>query len=134
MPSAEVNSVMIRPHPPRSRINRRKTVSVTPAMGASTVAGAMRTPPIITDEGTGTACPAKVACVVAGDSPALGPEASQYLRTALFYPPLKTKPPPKRGLKFVRIRAPFLLLRRFRFRILPAEALYPAGRIQELLF
>ena len=41
-----VNSVMSSPQPPRSRMKRRKTVSVTPAMGASTVAGAMATPPI----------------------------------------------------------------------------------------
>ena len=41
-----VNSVMISPHPPRLRMNRRKTVSVTPAMGASTVAGAIFTGPI----------------------------------------------------------------------------------------
>jgi hypothetical protein len=41
-----VNSVMISPHPPRLRMNRRKTVSVTPAMGASTVAGAIFTDPI----------------------------------------------------------------------------------------
>ena len=34
------------------RINRRNTVSVTPAMGASTVAGATVTPPIVTDAGT----------------------------------------------------------------------------------
>src|ERR1700674_2477360 len=39
MHSALVNSVMIRPHPPRPRIMRRKTVSVTPAMGARTVPG-----------------------------------------------------------------------------------------------
>ena len=55
-------------------MKRRKTVSVTPAMGASTVAGAMRTFPIVRDEGTGTTR------VVAGDSPAPGPELSQYLR------------------------------------------------------
>ena len=30
---------MIRPQPPRLRMKRRKTVSVTPAIGASTVAG-----------------------------------------------------------------------------------------------
>src|SRR6266436_4206536 len=84
---------MINPHPPRLRIKRRKTVSVTPAMGASTVAGAMRTFPIITDEGTGTVRVARVAC--AGDSPAPGPELSQYLRMDLFYLPQKTKPPPK---------------------------------------
>src|SRR5208283_752031 len=53
MPSAEVNSVMIRPHPPRFRMKRRKTVSVTPAIGASTVAGAMMTLPIERLAGTG---------------------------------------------------------------------------------
>ena len=41
-----VNSVMMSPQPPRLRMKRRKTVSVTPAMGASTVAGAMVTGPI----------------------------------------------------------------------------------------
>src|ERR1700676_1725009 len=40
MHSALVNSVMIRPQPPSPRIMRRKTVSVTPAIGAKTVAGA----------------------------------------------------------------------------------------------
>jgi len=45
-PCELVNSVMISPQPPRLRMKRRKTVSVTPAMGASTVAGAMRTLPI----------------------------------------------------------------------------------------
>ena len=45
-PCELVNSVMIRPHPPRLRMKRRKTVSVTPAMGASTVAGAIFTGPI----------------------------------------------------------------------------------------
>ena len=38
-PCELVNSVMINPQPPRLRMKRRKTVSVTPAMGASTVAG-----------------------------------------------------------------------------------------------
>ena len=41
-PCELVNSVMISPQPPRLRMKRRKTVSVTPAMGASTVAGAIR--------------------------------------------------------------------------------------------
>ena len=45
-PCELVNSVMIRPQPPRLRMKRRKTVSVTPAIGASTVAGAMRTGPM----------------------------------------------------------------------------------------
>ena len=83
---------MISPHPPRLRMKRRKTVSVTPAMGASTVAGAMRTFPIVTDEGTG--------CVARAPSPAPGPGLSQYLRTSLFYlSTQKTKPPQKQGLK-----------------------------------
>src|SRR5271166_4443320 len=37
---------MIRPHPPRFLMKRRKTVSVTPAMGARTVAGEILTFPI----------------------------------------------------------------------------------------
>src|SRR5207248_9488775 len=39
MPSELVNSVRSRPQPPRPRMTRRKSVSVTPAMGASTAAG-----------------------------------------------------------------------------------------------
>src|ERR1019366_4567787 len=46
MPCELVNSVMMSPHPPWLRIRRRKTVSVTPAMGARTVAGAIFTGPI----------------------------------------------------------------------------------------
>ena len=92
MPSADVNSVMISPHPPKLRMKRRKTVSVTPAMGASTVAGAIRTFPIVREEGTG--------CVAAGDPPAPGPELSQYLRTSLFYLSSKKQSPRQsRGLK-----------------------------------
>ena len=45
-PCELVNSVMISPQPPWLRMKRRKTVSVTPAMGASTVAGAIFTGPI----------------------------------------------------------------------------------------
>ena len=37
---------MMSPQPPRLRMKRRKTVSVTPAMGASTVAGVSCRPPI----------------------------------------------------------------------------------------
>src|SRR5882724_3868466 len=37
---------MIRPQPPRLRMKRRKTVSVTPAIGARTVAGVITTLPI----------------------------------------------------------------------------------------
>ena len=45
-PCELVNSVMMRPQPPRFRMKRRKTVSVTPAMGASTVAGAISMGPM----------------------------------------------------------------------------------------
>src|SRR5690348_11447261 len=41
MPSELVNSVISRPHPPSPRITRRKSVSVTPAIGANTAAGVM---------------------------------------------------------------------------------------------
>src|SRR5215467_13972826 len=39
MPSELVNSVMSKPQPPRPRMTRRNSVSVTPAIGASTAAG-----------------------------------------------------------------------------------------------
>ncbi len=44
-PCELVNSVINSPQPPWWRMNRRNTVSVTPAMGASTVAGLMLTGP-----------------------------------------------------------------------------------------
>ena len=72
-----VNSVMISPHPPRLRMKRRKTVSVTPAMGASTVAGAISTPPMHTRAGTGLS-----RSVARAPSPAALAGLSQYLRTA----------------------------------------------------
>src|SRR5690242_16088680 len=100
MPSAEVNSVMISPHPPRLRMKRRNTVSVTPAMGASTVAGAMRTFPMVSEEGTGVVLAGVVsACVARAPSPASGPELSQYLRTSPFYLVLKRQSPAKAGLE-----------------------------------
>src|SRR4029077_13103576 len=80
MPSAEVNSVMMSPHPPRSRMKRRKTVSVTPAMGARTVAGAICTSPIFTRSGTGEHARARTPASTL-------PELSQYLRTVLILPP-----------------------------------------------
>ncbi len=84
-PSAEVNSVMMRPQPECSLVvsvststgcaglenmlaflmKRRKTVSVTPAMGASTVAGAMRTPPMCSSAGTRAVCGMARAAVMA---------------------------------------------------------------------
>ena len=77
-------------------MNRRKTVSVTPAIGASTVAGEIVTPPIDSEVGTTR--------VAAGDRAARPPahpaatELSQNFFTVLFYWLGKTKPPPKRGL------------------------------------
>jgi hypothetical protein len=50
-------------------MKRRKTVSVTPAMGASTVAGAISTPPIRTEAGTGVG-PATTWAEEAGVAPA----------------------------------------------------------------
>src|SRR5690348_14077854 len=74
---------MIRPHPPRLRMKRRKTVSVTPAIGASTVAGAIRTEPIWTDEGT-TACLGRTPL---SDNSPRGPAAlSQNFFTVLILP------------------------------------------------
>ena len=52
MPWELVNSVMMSPQPPWLRMRRRKTVSVTPAMGASTVAGAIFIGPIWNAPGT----------------------------------------------------------------------------------
>src|SRR3984893_7825532 len=133
MPSADVNSVMISPHPPRLRMKRRKTVSVTPAMGASTVAGAMRTVPIVTDDGTGV-----MVDVARGPWPVFGSGLSQYLRIQLFYLPSKNK-----ALVKARARNPCpaarnssknLLLCALHFGILPAETLDAAGRVQQLLF
>src|SRR5580700_9341486 len=69
---------MISPHPPRLRMKRRNTVSVTPAMGAKTVAGSIGIFPIITLAGTVATARARTpAPTFAG--------FSQYLRTVLFY-------------------------------------------------
>src|SRR3954469_9040545 len=58
-------------------MKRRNTVSVTPAMGAKTVAGEMRTPPMWKDSGT-RACGGTRGSGLAG--------FSQYLRTLLIVP------------------------------------------------
>src|SRR5690349_8801983 len=55
---------MSSPQPPSPRMKRRNTVSVTPAMGASTVAGAMRTGPI--DNWVGNECMALGNSIVPG--------------------------------------------------------------------
>src|SRR5579885_3655837 len=73
---------MISPHPPRLRMKRRKTVSVTPAIGARTVAGAIRTEPNWTESGT------RVFPRMAGEARApQGTELSQNFFTCLFYLP-----------------------------------------------
>src|ERR1700733_1686379 len=69
---------MISPHPPRLRMKRRNTVSVTPAMGASTVAGVIWILPILTCSGTEAPARAK-------PPGAAFTGFSQYLRTLLFY-------------------------------------------------
>src|SRR5258708_40112056 len=51
MPSELVNSVISSPHPPNPRITRRKSVSVTPAIGASTAAGRIVRARILNDAG-----------------------------------------------------------------------------------
>src|SRR5437588_399649 len=63
---------MISPQPLKFLMKRRNTVSVTPAMGARMVAGAMRTAPKFTDAGTPGA-------LLIGRSMT---EFSQYLRMA----------------------------------------------------
>jgi len=85
-PSAEVNSVMISPQPPRLRMKRRKTVSVTPAMGASTVAGAISTLPICKRSGTAKRAGPVLSAAEETPAPPLPvPGLSQNLRTWLFY-------------------------------------------------
>src|SRR5665811_2000695 len=100
---------MIRPHPPRLRIKRRKTVSVTPAMGARTVAGEMVTLPIMRLDGTGfrdvaglSRCTgsARAGAPAPHASAAHAPELSQNFFTVLFYLRRKTRPSPERGLDF----------------------------------
>src|SRR5579872_1310548 len=89
MPSAEVNSVMISPQPPRLRMKRRNTVSVMPDMGASNVAGAIRTPPRETEFGTRPTVPSRAGACPEPAEGAPAPQGltgvSQYLRTELSY-------------------------------------------------
>src|SRR5882757_4160591 len=99
---------MISPQPPRLRMKRRKTVSVTPAIGARTVAGAISMPPMERAAGTGfcgAAWRGKPSLSLSKGVPApLGPlatELSQDLRTGLFYLALQAKAPAfRRGLDF----------------------------------
>src|ERR1039458_2082078 len=94
---------MISPQPPRLRMKRRKTVSVTPAIGASGAAGAISPPPMDRLAGTGfsgAAWRAKPALSLSKGVPAphepaplnpLPSEMSQDLRTGLFYLAIQTK-------------------------------------------
>src|SRR5579872_6808888 len=84
---------MMRPHPPRLRMKRRKTVSVTPAMGARTVAGEIVTVPIWRVAGTGFSRAVSRAGAPAPHLPLL--ELSQYFFTDLFY--LSRKMVPRSG-------------------------------------
>jgi len=86
-------------------MNRRKTVSVTPAIGASTVAGAIWTPPMDRRVGTrpATGAFARPASEASQSAPAapLPTELSQDFRTGLFYLAIQTKAPAaKRGPDF----------------------------------
>jgi len=79
-------------------MKRRKTVSVTPAMGARTVAGVIPMPPMETLAGTGFSGAASRARAPAPYGP-LPPELSQDLRTGLFYLAFQAKAPAlRRGL------------------------------------
>src|SRR5450755_1237866 len=80
---------MISPQPSRLRMKRRKTVSVTPAMGASTVAGEIRTSPIKRLAGTGFGG----AGWRTGVSAPHEPELSQNFFTLLFYFPRQAARP-----------------------------------------
>jgi hypothetical protein len=72
-------------------MNRRKTVSVTPAMGARTVAGRIVTEPIVSEAGTTRAARASRHASAARTLAA--PELSQNFFTRLFYLPLSSKSP-----------------------------------------
>src|SRR5208282_3066239 len=142
---------MIRPHPPRLRMKRRKTVSVTPAMGARTVAGAIVTVPIARLSGTGsrgTAWRTKLALSlskgVSAPNELVPHELSQNFFTVLFYLAWQNESPRRLAradfstypCRSAQIRG--LLLRQLRFggsrrvfRVLAAEALHAPGGIHQ---
>src|ERR1700677_36406 len=124
---------MINPQPLRLRMKRRKTVSVTPAMGASTVAGAILISPMERLAGTDFSGSARRTTVSAP------PELSQDLRTDLFYLASQNESPRRsEGLISGLLRtavAKNLVLRRLRWlgcvlSVLAAEALHAAGGIR----
>src|SRR6202051_162310 len=142
---------MIRPQPPRLRIKRRNTVSVTPAMGARTVAGAIRTLPMKRVSGTsfsGSAWRTKPALSLSKGVSApheLFPfELSQNFFTFLFYlarllGPQNESPRGKRG-PILQACLQELLLRQFGLccsgrilGVLAAEALHASSGVHQLL-
>src|SRR5580698_9182054 len=131
---------MIRPHPPWLRMKRRKTVSVTPAMGASTVAGAILTVPIVRLAGTGFLTGSAVSPWARAPAPH-SPELSQNFFTVLFYLRPQNKAPTGAGAESLDLSAKIrvdpwrkeLLLRRLGFSVLAAEALHTAGSVHQLL-
>src|SRR5580692_11877130 len=138
---------MMRPQPPRLRMKRRKTVSVTPAMGARTVAGAILTMPMGRPAGTGLRdrdWRTKSALSLSkGMSAPHATGLSHILRTALFYLGFQNQSPRRAArAKFssVRPQPRTLVLRCLnlggRGRVLgvfATEALNPSGGIHKLL-
>ena len=111
------------------RMKRRKTVSVTPAMGARTVAGATVTPPIWSDAGTRVrvrAWRARAGCPSA---------SSSSLRNVL----LKRRPPPQRRPELRGPLGGYFAAAAgcrfgFGFGVLAAEALDATRSVDQLLF
>src|SRR5580700_4823634 len=100
---------MMRPQPPRFRMKRRKTVSVTPAMGARTVAGAILTLPMERLAGTGLrdgdwrTTPAL--SLPNGMSAPYETGLSHILRTALFYSAFQNRNPRRAARAFHSVRS-----------------------------
>src|SRR5579863_7799434 len=133
---------MISPHPPRLRMKRRKTVSVTPAMGARTVAGVMVMPPMEKLAGTGCSGAAWRARVPApyGAGSHEPFELSQNFFTVLFYLAWQNKAPAGARAEVPGlIRNPWQRLALGRgcgslfLGVLAAEALHAAGGVHQLL-
>src|ERR1700727_1710943 len=100
---------MMRPQPSRFRMKRRKTVSVTPAMGARTVAGAILTLPMESPPGTGLRdgdWRTKSALSLSkGMSAPHETGLSHILRTALFYLAFQNQSPRRAArAKFSSVR------------------------------
>jgi hypothetical protein len=126
-------------------MKRRKTVSVTPAIGAKTVAGAIPTEPICRVAGTGTCGAARPTKVPAPPAPPF--EMSQdFLIDPFYFASLirhtvdltRKKKSPRREGKGSKTNLRQLLLRRlglwrFVLGVLPTEALHASSGIEHLL-